>query len=67
VEILVKGDPVMRRPYIVMEANPKRFPQVNYAGAQALEDFLLSPKVQNFLLQFSGNTASNHPLFYPVK
>jgi tungstate transport system substrate-binding protein len=26
-EILVKGDPVMRRPFIVMETNPKRFPR----------------------------------------
>ena len=49
-EILVKGDPIMRRPFIVMEANPKKFPQANYAGARALSDFLLSPKVQNFLL-----------------
>jgi tungstate transport system substrate-binding protein len=23
-EILVKGDPVMRRPFIVMESNPKK-------------------------------------------
>jgi tungstate transport system substrate-binding protein len=67
VEILVKSDPVMRRPYIVMEANPKRFPRANHAGAQALEEFLLSAKVQDFLLQFSGNAASNHPLFYPVQ
>jgi tungstate transport system substrate-binding protein len=66
VEILVKGDAVMRRPYIVMEANSKRFPKANHAGAHALEDFLLSPEVQNFLLRFSGNSASNHPLFFPV-
>jgi tungstate transport system substrate-binding protein len=65
-EILVKGDPIMRRPYVVMEANPKLFPRANYAGAQALADFLLSPKVQNFLLEFGRDTAANHPLFYPV-
>jgi len=65
-QILVKGDPVMRRPYIVMEANPARFPQVNHAGARALSDFLLSPKVQHFLLDFGRRTAANHPLFFPV-
>ena len=51
-EILVKNDPVMRRPFIVMETNPKKVPQVNSAGARALSDFLLSAKVQNFLLEF---------------
>ena len=65
-EILVKGDPVMRRPYIVMEANPAKFPQANHAGARALSDFLLSPKVQQFLMDFGRQTPGNHPLFFPV-
>ena len=65
-EILVKNDPVMRRPYIVMEANPKMFPHANAAGARALSDFLLSPKVQNYLLKFGRDTAANRPLFFPV-
>ena len=65
-EILVQNDPVMRRPYIVMEANPKKFPQANCAGAHALSEFLLSPKVQNFLVQFGRDPAANHPLFYPI-
>jgi tungstate transport system substrate-binding protein len=65
-EILVKGDPVMRRPFIVMEANPKRFPQANSAGARALSDFLLSSKVQNFLLEFGTQTNGPGPLFFPV-
>jgi tungstate transport system substrate-binding protein len=65
-EILVKNDPVMRRPYIVMEANPKKFPDANFAGARALSDFLLSPKVQNLLLGFGRDNTGNHPLFFPV-
>ena len=65
-EILVKDDPVMRRPFIVMETNPKKFPQANYAGAKALSDFLLSPDVQNVLLQFSTQSNGLGPLFYPV-
>ncbi len=65
-EILVKNDPIMRRPFIVMEANPKKFPQANSAGARALSDFLLSPKTQNFLLEFSDQTNSTGPLFFPV-
>jgi len=65
-DILVKGDPVMRRPFIVMEANPKKFPQANHAGALALTDFLLSPKIQNFLVQFGSKTNNPGPLFFPV-
>jgi len=65
-EILVKGDPVMRRPFIVMETNPKKFPQVNSAGARALSDFLLSTNVQNFLLEFGAQTNGPGPLFFPI-
>jgi tungstate transport system substrate-binding protein len=66
-EILVKGDPVMRRPFIVMETNPKKFPQANFTGARALSDFLLSAKVQNFLLEFGRQTNGPGPLFFPVE
>jgi tungstate transport system substrate-binding protein len=66
-EILVQGDPAMRRPFIVMEANPKKFPQANHAGARALADFLLSAKVQNFLTEFGQKTTGRGPLFHPVE
>src|SRR5215831_4963086 len=66
-EILVQGDPAMRRPFIVMEANPKRFPNANHAGARALSDFLLSPKVQVFLADFGQKTTGRGPLFHPVE
>ncbi|MDR3456296.1 MAG: substrate-binding domain-containing protein [Verrucomicrobiae bacterium] len=65
-EILVKGDPIMRRPFIVMETNPKKFPQANFTGARALSDFLLSTNVQNFLLEFGRQTNGPGPLFFPV-
>ena len=66
VEILVQGDPVMRRPYIVMETNPKKFPQANFAGARALSDFLLSTNVQNFLPEFGRQTNGPGKLFFPI-
>jgi tungstate transport system substrate-binding protein len=50
-----------------METNPKRFPNSNHAGAQALSDFLLSSKVQTFLLEFSNKTNGPGPLFFPVQ
>lgn len=66
-EILVQGDPAMRRPFIVMEANPKRFPNANHGGARALSDFLLSPKVQTFLGEFGQKTTGRGPLFHSVQ
>jgi tungstate transport system substrate-binding protein len=65
-EIFVKDDPTMRRPFIVMETNPKKLPSANFTGAQALSDFLLSPKVQNFLLEFGTQTNGPGALFFPV-
>ena len=66
-EILVQGDPAMRRPFIVMEANPRKFSNANHAGARALSDFLLSPKVQAFLAEFGQKTTGRGPLFHPVQ
>jgi tungstate transport system substrate-binding protein len=65
-EILVKDDPIMRRPFIVMEANPAKVPQANSAGARALAEFLVSPSVQNFLLEFGHDRTGPGPLFFPV-
>ena len=66
-EIMVKDDVTMRRPFIVMEANPAKFPRANQAGARALSGFLLSAKAQNFLLAFGNQTNGPGPLFFPVE
>jgi len=65
-EVLVKDDPEMRRPFIVMEANPKKVHGANVVGAKALADFLLSTKVQDFLLEFGTQTNGPGALFFPV-
>ncbi len=64
-KIMVEGDPAMRRPYIVMEANPKIFPDSNDKGARALSDFMLSKEIQDFMNDF-GRAESGLPWFYPV-
>lgn len=56
----------MRRPYIAMEANPKKIVGANVEGARALSDFLLSDEVQKFLLEFGTRTNGPGPLFFPV-
>jgi tungstate transport system substrate-binding protein len=66
-KIMVEKDPTMRRPYIVMEANPERFPGTNVKGAQALADYLLADKVQSFLARFGADINNGIPLFHPVR
>ena len=56
----------MRRPYIVMEANPARSPGANYRGARALSDFPLSTEIQTFMKGFRAEEFGGIPLFYPV-
>lgn len=65
-KILVYEDPTMRRPYIVMEANPDMFPATNVEGARALSNYLLSNKVQSFLAGFGKDRNDGIPFFYPV-
>ncbi len=65
-EILVEGDPAMQRSFMVMEANPKRFPNANTEGARALSDFLVSPETQQFLTQFGAAQYGGMAPFHPV-
>ncbi len=65
-KILVEKDPSMRRPYVVMEANPEVFPGTNVKGARALADYLLSDKVQSFLATYGKERNNGFPFFYPV-
>lgn len=66
-KIMVDDDPAMRRPYIVMEANPKHFPGANVTGAHSLAEYLLSDKIQSFLYEFGRDrNPTGKPFFFPV-
>ncbi len=65
-EILVQGDPAMRRSFVVMEANAKKFPGANSEGARALSDYLVSETTQRFLETFGRDNAGGIPLFHPI-
>lgn len=65
-EVLVQGDPEMRRPYMVMEANPQKFPTANVAGARALADWLVGERGQRFLVDFAAEQPSGIALFHPI-
>jgi len=65
--IMVEGDLAMQRPYIVMEANPERFPCANHVGARKLSTFLLSREIQDFLPQYRVDEFLGLPPFYPLR
>ena len=65
-EVLVQGDPEMRRPYVVIEASAKKFPKVNADGARALADWLTGERGQAFILAYGRKTPGGVPLYYPV-
>jgi tungstate transport system substrate-binding protein len=66
-QIMVEGDTAMQRPYIVMEANPQRFPCANDVGARKLSDFLLSREIQEFLPHYKVDEFLGLPPFHPLR
>lgn len=66
-QIMVEGDLAMQRPFIVMEANHRRFPCTNHVGARKLSNFLLSREIQDFLSQFKVAEFLGLPPFYPLR
>ena len=60
IELMVRGDVRLRRPYLVeiaTNANP---------AAQVLADFLRSPETQAWIATFGAGKYDDHPLFFPV-
>ncbi len=61
-DILVEGDAPLLNPYGVIPVNPAKFPHVNFAGAQAFAEWLVSPKGQKMIADFK---IEGRPLFFP--
>jgi tungstate transport system substrate-binding protein len=61
--ILCEGHESLHNPYGVIAANPKRYPHVNFAGAQEYIHWITSPQTQRAIGQykFQGKT-----LFHPA-
>lgn len=66
-QIMVGSGPALQRPFIVMEANPKRFPCTNVVGARKLSDFLLSRQVQTFLSSYLADEFGGIPPILPLR
>ncbi len=64
--LMVRGDPGLRRPYLVATANPRRFPQAHVEGAAALAAFLRKPETQDWIKGFGVSQLDDQPLFFSV-
>jgi tungstate transport system substrate-binding protein len=62
--ILVEGDQRLLNIYHVISVNPEKWPQANYAGAQAFTSFLISTEIQQLIGEF-GSDQYGQPLFFP--
>ncbi|MCJ7533695.1 MAG: substrate-binding domain-containing protein [Anaerolineales bacterium] len=63
-DVLFEGDPVLLNIYHVITVNPDKWPKVNYTGAEAFADFLVSPDTQKLIGEF-GVDKFGQPLFIP--
>lgn len=63
-DILVEGDGILLNIYHVIEVNPKKWTKVNYAGANAFADFMVSRDTQAIIKTF-GVDKYGSALFFP--
>ena len=61
-KIVFFGDPALFNPYGVIALNPQRYADLNYQGAQALINWLISPEAQQLIADYRVN---NTRLFTP--
>ena len=66
-QIMVQGDPRLRRPYLVVVTNIDDAKDQRHAAAKQLALFLRSPETQAWLLEFGRGKLDDQPLFFPVK
>jgi tungstate transport system substrate-binding protein len=64
-ELMVQGDPRLRRPYLVEVARgPAGAPRL--AAARELAEFLRAPATQEWLAVYGKGRFDDQPLFFPV-
>lgn len=65
-QIMVQGDPRLRRPYLVVVANIQDKADARHAAAKQLAAFLRSSETQAWLKEFGRGKLDDQPLFFPV-
>jgi tungstate transport system substrate-binding protein len=62
--LILEGDPPLLNPYHVISVNPDKWPKVNYEGAMAFYNFIISPEIQKVISEF-GVDKYGQALFFP--
>jgi tungstate transport system substrate-binding protein len=65
-KVVCKGDPRLRRAFVVAIADPMRVPTARVEAARRLSVFLRSRQTQAFLAEFGRGKYDDQPLFFPV-
>lgn len=68
-QIMVQGDPRLRRPYLVVVANVANVSNegdARHAAAKQLATFLRSAETQEWLKEFGRGKLDDQPLFFPI-
>ncbi len=65
-EIMMQGDPRMRRPYVVVVSNVEKIGAPRREAARRLAEFLRAPDTQRWLAEFGRGKLDAQPLFFPV-
>ncbi len=65
-QIMVQGDPRMRRPYVVAVSTARAPSDPRRQAARKLAAFLRTPETQAWLKTFGRGDLDDQPLFFPV-
>jgi ABC-type tungstate transport system permease subunit len=65
-EVMVEGDPVLCRPFVLATANPEKIAGVHRFEARRLAMFLRSPETQEWIAAFGAGKAGDRPPFIAV-
>ncbi|MBL9124295.1 MAG: substrate-binding domain-containing protein [Planctomycetaceae bacterium] len=65
-ELMVQGDPRMRRPYLAIVAAADRIPAPQHRAATKLAEFLRAPETQQWIADFGRGALDQQPIFFPV-
>lgn len=66
-DIMVQGDPRLRRPYVVVVANPANVTGARVGPARKLAAYLSSPKTQAWIKTWGVGNIDDRPVFFPVE
>jgi len=66
-ELMVQGDPRLRRPYVVAIANPHAVPGARTGPALRLAEFLRSTRTQKWIAEWGKGQIDEKPVFFPIE